>query len=523
MPTSVSHAEGATAESEELTWRDYDPMGGMPLPIGELPQTEISSIFGPATDVDTGNYILSVMHYRRMSGSLIDAGLTFPSDTGVTPDMAMRGLDYVRTLMPGFDESDAGDAWAEEEAAKLEQELIQRAENIGIYKKLEAEEDVEQEPQRRDDPLYGKSELLELRRRNEAIFEQQEEQRKKDEAKREAEKLARQIQEKPELVSVAGVPLAGVLTPGPSSLQAQGPGGVSINQPTTKAWLQPIERKQWVKYYEKQAEIIKENRVPQLSVLRRLGPGLLLTLAVVGLCVFLSDNYAPPPKSARIWPDTPPAVATIGALTAVLCAGFVLGRLPFLWRTFSKYGTIVPAYPYAISLLGAGFRHDTLVHLASNLVSLWLFGLMLHEDVGRGTFLAIYFGAGMIGGYSSLLYNVLNNQWLSYIFGSSGCVLGVVGAACALHPYGKISILGYDVPIAAWAFLAAYAGFELVAAVRMRKTTIDHAGHIGGLAGGVGAALYLRQRTDTRDRMQAKIQDRAVKREGAVKMKERDA
>lgn len=79
-PTIASHTEGAVAPGEEaLTWRDYDPEGGMPLPGGERSQGEINAIFGgEQLDADTGNYILSVMHWRRLSGALIDAGLDFP-------------------------------------------------------------------------------------------------------------------------------------------------------------------------------------------------------------------------------------------------------------------------------------------------------------------------------------------------------------------------------------------------------------------------------------------------------------
>ena len=54
--------------------------------------------------------------------------------------------------------------------------------------------------------------------------------------------------------------------------------GIALHEPPTNAWLQPVERKPWVKYYEEQASIIKENTVPQLSVLQRLGPSFLVLL-----------------------------------------------------------------------------------------------------------------------------------------------------------------------------------------------------------------------------------------------------
>jgi len=274
---------------------------------------------------------------------------------------------------------------------------------------------------------------------------------------------------------------------------------VAIAEGQTKAWLQPVERKPWVKYYEQQAMLIKENVVPHLSTLRRLGPSFLLAIAVLAACLYISDNYTPPPKSARMFPDIPPAVATLGAITTALLATFILSRVPIFWRANSKYFALVPAYPYAISLLGASWRHDTLSHLGMNLLTLWLFGLALHEEVGRGTFLGIYIASGVAGGYASLAFNVLGKQWMSYIFGSSGCVLGVVGASCALRPNGTLRVFGYDAPLAAWMFLGFFAVAEIVGLVRRRKTTIDHAGHLGGLASGVAAAMYLRRKASERE------------------------
>lgn len=68
--TSASYTEGvvenASDSDEAVTWRDYDPEGGMPLPDGERTQAEIDAIFGTeGMDVDTGNYILSAPESLR--------------------------------------------------------------------------------------------------------------------------------------------------------------------------------------------------------------------------------------------------------------------------------------------------------------------------------------------------------------------------------------------------------------------------------------------------------------------------
>lgn len=466
----------------------------MPLPGGERSQPEINGIFGNEdVDVDTGNYVLSVMYWRRMSGALIDIGLDFSPDRGVSRQQALRGLEYVRSLDPGFDEQAAGGVWAEEEAERLREELRARAVGLGLYKADEQETSAREEEESDQGTEYGRSrtgesQLQRIREENEARWEAEQATKAVEAAK----------QEKAELHSTRGPLELGAGVQPATALTTTANGGIAITEGQKKAWLQPVERKPWVKYYEEQATIIKDNVVPHLSTFRRLIPSIVLAMVVLSACVYVSDNYTPPPKSARMFPDVPPAVATLGAITAGLMATFILSRLPIFWRANSKYFALVPAYPYAVSLLGASWRHDTLAHLAMNLLSLWLFGLSLHEEVGRGTFLGIYIASGVVGGYASLVFNVLNKQWMSYIFGSSGCVLGVVGASCALRPNGTVNVFGYELPMAAWTFLGFYAVAELVGLVRRGKTTIDHAGHLGGIASGVAAAMYLRKRASER-------------------------
>lgn len=500
-PTVASHTEGVPAggeeeeeEEEALTWRDYDPAGGMPLPNGELSQPEINAVFnGEEVDADTGNYILSVMHWRRMSGALIDVGLDFPNDSGVHRDWALKGLQYVRVIVPDVDESAAGQSWAEEESQRLQEEIQARAVKLGIYKAA-PEEEQEQEQAQEDSP-YAPSQLQRMREEKEAAWEKEQERRA---VQQDHSRAAALHSNRGPLELGAGVQptiqaRTNMATKQVDIIRAPA-GGVNIRPPAPKAWLQPVKRKPWVKYYEEQAEVIKGLSVPQLSLLQRLGGPFLVTLLVLAGCYYLSENYTPPPKSARVWPDTAPSAATLWAVTGVLVAGFIMGRMPPLWRAYSKYMTLVTAYPNSLSVIGAIFRHDTVAHLGWNLLTLWFIGLSLHENVGRGTFLAIFLATGTAGAFASLAVNVLRQQWTAYIFGCSGSVLGVFAALCTLRPNSTISVFGYDVPIAAWVFLALFGSLEAIAIVRRLPTAIDHVGHLGGMVTGFGAGLWMRQK-----------------------------
>jgi len=492
-PTVASHSEGIPPTGmdgeEPLTWRDYDPEGGMPLPGEEPSKSKLKEVFGDHIDQERGLYILNVMYWRRMSGALIDSGLEFPKNSGVTKEMALDGLHYIRTLDPGFDEEAAGQQWVHEESIRLQNEIRERSVRLGLYKDM-PEEDVDEaaEEKPQQGTAYGRerykdSQLAQIREENKARLER--EQAEKEAMKEREERAALHSQRGPLELEGGVQPVVAITT--------AGPGGVTIGSAPQSGWLPAtVERKPWVKYYEEQAQTIKDNILPQISTFGRLAPSFLVALAVVALGIFVSDNYTPPPKSARIWPDTPPAAATLISISAVLVGAFFVARLPPAWKALNKYYTIVPAKPYAVSVVGAIFRHDTVSHLVTNLASLWIFGLLLHDDVGRGTFLAIFLASGAVGGFASLTYNVLRKQWSTYISGSSGSILGIAAAACTLHPTRKIRVLGYEIPIAAWMLLALFGSLEAAAALRGMRTIIDHAGHIGGIAAGVGAGFYLK-------------------------------
>ncbi|KAI4729352.1 hypothetical protein E4T49_02779 [Aureobasidium sp. EXF-10728] len=456
---------------------------------GELDQASISEIFGPDMQCDDGNHVLRLMNYRRLSGSLIDIGVDFPKESGISSGMATRALDYIRTLDPAFDENEAGAAWAESEIMKVEQQYMARAEKLGIYKRTD--DSLPDEPQKSagTSDIYGESALDKLRKANKARW--MEEDRKKEEAKKqqEAERVAAlKAEAKDNSPEVEAKEESGkIFSPFDE---------IALAQPTQKAWLEPVERKPWVKYYEEQATIIKDNKIPDLSILRRLGPSALVLLAVLTGCWMLDEAYNPPPRSARMFPDVPPAVATLGAITAINLAVFVAWRIPPLWRTMNKTFQVTAAYPFAIGTLGAQFSHQSFRHLFVNMVMLWPFGWILHDDVGRGTFLAVYLACGTVGTYGSLAFNVLAKRWMNYSFGSSTAVIGTMAAACLVRANNNVTVLGYEIPdVTGLTVLGIIAGFEILRAWRGKNTRTDYAGHLSGLAAGVFAGFYVRHKT----------------------------
>ncbi len=100
----------------------------------------------------------------------------------------------------------------------------------------------------------------------------------------------------------------------------------------------------------------------------------------------------------------------------------------------NRYFISTPGAVRVFSNLGNTFSHQGYRHLLWNVVVLWFVGIGLHEDVGRGWFLAMYLSSGVIGSVLSLSSMVLRNVLISSSLGASGAVAGVFAAYCTINP-----------------------------------------------------------------------------------------
>ncbi|KAL8660585.1 MAG: hypothetical protein Q9202_006394 [Teloschistes flavicans] len=151
----------------------------------------------------------------------------------------------------------------------------------------------------------------------------------------------------------------------------------------------------WAQKHTKAFEEQRLQEVPQMSFLQRVGPITLMTVTIVSLCVLFAQNYKPPSRAARLLSDIPTAAATVGGLIAINVIVWLAWKVPPLWRPLTNYFLLSPVYPYAASILGNNFSHQVARHLGINMVALWFMGTSLHEDIGRGPFLAVYIACGV--------------------------------------------------------------------------------------------------------------------------------
>jgi rhomboid protease GluP len=141
-------------------------------------------------------------------------------------------------------------------------------------------------------------------------------------------------------------------------------------------------------------------------------------------------------------------------------------------------------YPAALSvgerwrLVAHGFLHLNLLHLATNMFCLVVFGSPLIRRVRTFYFLVIYLVAIVAGGIASIFAHQ-DTYFVSV--GASGGVSGLLGALVGLSLLGK--------PAVPAAFLATNIALNVL--LSSSVANIDWASHLGGFTGGLIACAVL--------------------------------
>ena len=96
------------------------------------------------------------------------------------------------------------------------------------------------------------------------------------------------------------------------------------------------------------------------------------------------------------------------------------------------------AVPVGATLLTSMFLHGGFLHIAGNMLYLWIFGNNVEDAMGRLRFIVFYFLCGVIAAYSHALANASSTVPM---IGASGAISGVLGAYLMLYPRARVLTL----------------------------------------------------------------------------------
>lgn len=148
-----------------------------------------------------------------------------------------------------------------------------------------------------------------------------------------------------------------------------------------------------------------------------------------------------------------------------------------------------------LSLFTSLFLHGGLMHLAGNMLFLWIFGDNVEDAMGHTRFLAFYLICGLL---SLFTHAMVEPHSTIPVIGASGAISGVMGAYFLLYPKANISVfllffvffktvrIPAAVVIGIW-FLMQLLGAYTAAA---NQPGIAFWAHIGGFVGGMALVKF---------------------------------
>jgi len=148
------------------------------------------------------------------------------------------------------------------------------------------------------------------------------------------------------------------------------------------------------------------------------------------------------------------------------------------------------------ALVTSTFIHGGFVHLAGNMLFLWIFGDNLEDEMGHLPFLFFYLVSG-IG--ASLAQAAMNPMSTIPIVGASGAIAGVMGGYLLLFPRARVDIFVFLIvffrifSIPSWILLGVWFAMQVVSGINGDSAGggVAYWAHMGGFVAGLVLTLPL--------------------------------
>jgi membrane associated rhomboid family serine protease len=154
--------------------------------------------------------------------------------------------------------------------------------------------------------------------------------------------------------------------------------------------------------------------------------------------------------------------------------------------------------PVLLTLLTSLFLHGSPLHLAGNMLFLWIFGDNVEEVLGTLRYLFVYLACGVMG---TLMQIAANPDAMLPTLGASGAIAGVMGAYLIWFPHNQVRVLIFRfitvlpavLVIGLWIVLQVWLGFGSIGQLGERGG-VAYLAHVGGAATGIFVAFLFRDR-----------------------------
>ncbi len=153
-----------------------------------------------------------------------------------------------------------------------------------------------------------------------------------------------------------------------------------------------------------------------------------------------------------------------------------------------------------VPLFTSMFMHAGLLHIAGNLLFLFIFGDNVEDSMGHFRYFVFYLVVGILSGFAHIYANPSSAV---PSLGASGAISGVLGAYFLLFPAARVATLIFllfffwVMEIPAWVFLGLWFLLQAISGASSMNTNgggVAFWAHIGGFVSGFILILFFRKR-----------------------------
>ncbi len=164
---------------------------------------------------------------------------------------------------------------------------------------------------------------------------------------------------------------------------------------------------------------------------------------------------------------------------------------PYSLHHFMNQYSLRPYYFHWSNIFTAMFLHANWLHIAGNMLFLWVFGDNVEDILGHGKYLVFYLLCGMAAGLTQFAADPLSRVPM---VGASGAIAGVMGAYLVKFPRSRVVMLffllfffTFELPawfmLAYWFVLQLFGGVGSIAEASQGGTAFF--AHVGGFVAGI--------------------------------------
>ncbi len=152
-------------------------------------------------------------------------------------------------------------------------------------------------------------------------------------------------------------------------------------------------------------------------------------------------------------------------------------------------------YRYYVPFISHMFLHVNIIHVAGNMLFLWIFGNNVEDVLGGIRFYAFYVLCGIAAAVTFFLFH---HTECTPIVGASGAVSGVLGGYVVLFPSARIRVwfIFFVLRLRAWFFILLWFLLQLsnLYGEQSGVSNVAWSAHVGGFIAGFVFIMFFKKR-----------------------------